>query len=287
MKNVIVLAFLFASFHAFAQQPPGTEIYLFDLSLKKNKISISNPKNITNRSGYDNQPHFHPDKPLLYYASADDDGKTDILIYNYQTGGTQRLTTTTDREYSPTVTPDKKYISCIIQHENGTQDLGKYPIDGGLPQIIINNLTVGYHAWVDSDNVVLFVLGEPNTLRWYSVSENKDWIIAEKIGRSLHKIPGSGSISFVNKSLPDWIIKSVTNKNGITEMITQALHEREDLAWTPDRRILMSDGEQIMFWAPENPDWKKVELEQLISLKGITRIAVNSKGNKLAVVVSE
>ncbi len=287
MKNCIVLALVFSTLAVFAQQPPGTEIYLFDLSIKKNKVTISNPKNITNRTGYDNQPYFHPDKPLLYYASADEDGKTDILVHNFQTASTQKLTTTGTREYSPTVTPDKKFISCIIQHDNGAQDLGKYPIDGGLPEIIISNLTIGYHAWLDADILLLFVLGEPNTLRWYSIKEKKDYIIAEKIGRSLHKIPGSGSVSYVDKTLPDWIIRSVTQKDEPTEMITSAIHEREDLAWTPDRKILMSDGEKIFYWAAGNIGWLPVEFQQPILLKGITRMAVNATGNKLAVVVSE
>lgn len=287
MKKRIVILFLQIPGFLFAQQLPGTEIYLFDLSLKKNKISISNPRNISNHPGYDNQPFFHPDKPLIYFASADDSSRTDIVVYNYETKALKNISSTTDREYSPTVTPDKKFISCIIQRDNGVQDLGKYPIDGGNPQVIVNNLTVGYHAWVDDQNLVLFVLGQPNSLRWYSVKEKKDWILSEKIGRSLHRIPGTTAVSFVDKTLPDWVIKSVVQKDVAPEMIARTAHEREDLAWTPDRRILMSDGEQILYWEAGSVDWIPVELQQPVAMKGITRMAVNAKGNKLAIVVSE
>ena len=287
MKKFIVIALVLLSQSAISQQPPGTEIYLFDLTLKKNGISISNPKNITNRAGYDNQPFFHPDKPILYYASADDSSRTDVLLYNYQNGSTQKFTETHEREYSPTVTPDKKFISCILQRDNGAQDLVKYPIEGGYPLTIINSLTVGYHAWVDSDNLVVFALGQPNTIRWYSIKEKKDWLISDHVGRSIHKIPGSGSISYVDKTLPDWIVKSVSQRDGDSEMITPTLHDREDLTWTPDRRILMSDGEKIMYWEPGLHNWLPVETKGDVALKGITRMAVNSRGNKLAVVVSE
>src|SRR6187402_622672 len=139
--TIITICFAAASF---AQ--PGTEIYLFDLKLKKDNITISNPVRVTNHPGYDSQPFFHPNQSILYYASADTSGRTDILMYNYQTKASSKFTSTSEREYSPTVTPDKKFISCIIQRANGNQDLGKYPIDGGDVSVVINNLTVGYHA---------------------------------------------------------------------------------------------------------------------------------------------
>src|SRR5690349_13117285 len=94
-----------------AQQIPGSEIYLFDLKNGKDGIVLSNPKNITNHSGYDNQPFFHPEKPLLYFSSANEDTRTDIVEYDLTTGTFRKITSTQEREYSPTVTPDKKFIS--------------------------------------------------------------------------------------------------------------------------------------------------------------------------------
>lgn len=287
MRNTFIILLFVGTITASAQAPPGTEIYLFDLMLKKKNVSLSNPQNITNRPGYDNQPFFHPDKPLIYFSSADEEGRTDIKVYDYQKKTTTQFTATQNREYSPTVTPDKKFISCIIQTDSGQQNLGKYPIDGGNPELIITNLTVGYHAWVDADNLVLFVLGEPNTLRWYSVQDKKDFIVGEKIGRSLHKIPGTHSISYVDKSQPEWMIHSLAGKDVPSEMIFQTVNQKEDLAWAPEYKMFMSDGEQIMFWQPGLYEWVPVELPSEISLKGITRLAINSKGNKLAVVVSE
>jgi hypothetical protein len=288
MKKCLVFLLLLIIPRVFAQQPSGTEIYLFDLSMKKNKITLSNPKNITNRPGYDNQPFFHPDEPVVYYSSADAEGYTDILSHNYRTGNTQRFTNTPEREYSPTVTPDKKFISCIIQREDGAQDLGKYPIGGGGPEILINNLTVGYHAWVDDLSVALFVLGQPNTLRWYSLKKNVETQISDNIGRSLHRIPGANAISFVDKSSATWRIRLMDGRNGAIEPIIDALPGQEDLAWTPDGKILMSDGEKIFFWhVGKSETWEPIEVHSPLSFKGITRMAVNLKGDKLAIVVNE
>src|SRR5882672_11825495 len=102
-----------------AQTP--SEIYLFDLSVKKGKVSISNPVNITNHKGYDNQPSFHPDRTIVYYSSSNDDGRTDIRSYDYKSRQTKSITETSEKEYSPTVTLDKQYLSCIIQRDNGAQ----------------------------------------------------------------------------------------------------------------------------------------------------------------------
>lgn len=271
----------------YAQQPPGTEIYVFDLSIKKSKVKISNPQNITNRPGYDNQPFFHPDKTLIYYTSAAADGKTDIKEYNYTTKATRNITTTSDREYSPTVTPDKLFLSCIIQRDNGAQDLGKYPINGGEPEVLINTLTVGYHAWINQDELLLFVLGDTMTLHRVNLTSRKDETIAQNIGRSLHAIPQSKAMSFVQKVLEkEWFIKKI-NEDGSLTTIKSTLPGREDLAWTPDGKIFMSDGKGLFYyWPGKQESWQPIELPAFAT-GTITRLAISSTGNKLAIVVSE
>lgn len=267
----------------------GSEIYLFNLQLKKDKITLTNGKNITNHKGYDNQPFFHPDKTILYFTSADTSGRTDIVTYNYSTNETKKFTNTREREYSPTVTPDKKFISCIIQRDDGAQDLGKYPLEGGNAIVIVNSLTVGYHAWADNETLILFVLGEPNTLHWFSVADGKDLILAENVGRSLHAIPKSKELSFVHKiSSEKWLIKKIEKQNTNFETLTETLSDREDLAWTPDGRIVMSDGEKLFYFQPgKNESWKEIEVNSALSLNGITRISVNKKGDRMAIVISE
>src|SRR5690349_16949565 len=196
--SLLLIQFLVQSTTLFSQT--GSEIYLADLEITSTGISVSNQKNITNRKGYDNQPSFHPDKPLIYFSSFNEEGRANIKTYNFKNHKTELFTETPEREYSPTVTPDEKFISCIIQRDNNTQDLGKYPIKGGAPVVLINNLTVGYHAWISPTKLALFVLGEPITLRTFDLSTGKDSIITKSIGRSLHKIPGQSKFSYVDKS---------------------------------------------------------------------------------------
>src|SRR5262245_45036544 len=99
------------------------EIFLFDLKVNKDgKYELSNGKNITNHKGYDNQPSFHPLRPEILYASAMDTTNVDIKMYNFQTGTTTQFTSTPENEFSPTVTPDLKFVSCVVQRKNLAQD---------------------------------------------------------------------------------------------------------------------------------------------------------------------
>jgi len=287
MRIISLIIFLAATQQVLAQT--GSEIYLFDVDLDRDKISISNPRNVTNHPGYDNQPSFHPSKPLLYYSSFNEDGRSDIKVYNYQTATTEQFTSTQEREYSPTVTPDSRYISCIIQRDNDAQDLGKYPIDGGEAATLISNLIVGYHAWVDASNLILFVLGEPMTLQWYDLRNGQNKILSENIGRSMHKIPGGKAMSFVQKkSETEWIISKLDIGTQKISPITTTLPGREDLTWTSDGRIIMSDGEKLFFYPKAKGSWTEVVMNAgNARFTGITRLAMSQDGKKLAVVVSE
>jgi hypothetical protein len=288
MKTLYLgLTFLLATSVAPAQT--STEIYLFDLSAKKNSVSLANPENITNHKGYDNQPYFHPGEPKIYYASFNDDSRSDIRVYDYKLKTSAPVTQTVEREYSPTVTPDKGHLSCIIQRDNNAQDLGKYSLEGGPADVIIDHLIVGYHVWADNSHLALFVLGTPNTLHYLRLPTKKDTILAENIGRSLHRIPGQAAISFVHKvSEQEWLIKRFDTHTMQITTIAQTLPGRDDLCWLPDGKILMSDGTNLFFLTPGSQQgWKKVNGPANPAIKGITRLAVSTNGKKIAVVVAE
>ncbi|HET9056599.1 MAG TPA: hypothetical protein VFN30_07120 [Chitinophagaceae bacterium] len=287
----LVRSCLFFLIPILADAQSGSEIYLCKLSVNKNQLLISSPKNFTNHKGYDSQPFFHPSQPLIYYASFNDSGRSDIKMYNYKTRITKNFATTNEREYSPTVTPDGKHISCIIQRDNGVQDLGKYPITGGDPSIIINYMTVGYHSWIDDKSLLLFVLDDTthNSLHYYNLMTTEDVVIAYNPGRSLHKIPGENSVSFVEKkSADEWLIQKFDPNTRKITTITKTLPNREDLTWLNNGVILMSDGEKIFAYNTKaGKEWEPVKIHSNLPLKGISRLAVNKANDKLAFVMAE
>jgi len=280
----------------FASSQSGSEIYLFDLKMVNNEPVLSNPVNITNHKGYDNQPFFHPKKSILYYSSFNDSGRSDIKIYNYKTAQTSNFTQTNEREYSPTLTPDGKFISCIIQRDNGAQDLGKYPVKMGDPIVVINTLKVGYHAWINKTSLLLFVLEDSghNVLHYYNLNTKEDKALVKSPGRSLHnisgKLPGTEGISFVEKKSKDeWQIKRYDSKTGEITFIANTLPGREDLCWLSNGFIIMSDGTGLFYLnVYNNQGWKPIFTAMgSVTLKAITRLAVSSNNSKLAVVASE
>lgn len=286
MKKLFFL--LLISINLFAQN--GTEIYLLDLSNEGGAFILSNPKNVTKRVGYDNQPFFHPTKPLLYYTSMKD-GQTDIWSYNYKTGERLQITKTIDSEYSPTVTPDLKYLSCIVQRKsNGDQDLVKYDIDNPLKtQIIFESQKtgkIGYQAWLNSNELITFVLGTPQTLHYQNIITKKDTIIVSNIGRSLHLMPNQKTFSFVQQIGEKWFIRSFNPaKNTIKDIAESDPNSEHYNAWTTDGIILESRNAEIYWYDSSVKNWEYVILPENLPKKKISRMAV--KGNKIVVVIDE
>lgn len=291
MKKNLTIIFVLTTLFSSAQN--ATEIILFDIKTENNQYLFANPVNITKHKGYDNQPFFHPAKPLVYYASFNDSGRSDIKIYDYKTGKTSSLTETNEREYSPTVTPDAKYISCIIQRDNGVQDLGRYPINGGKPDVLINHLKVGYHAWVAKDKLALFVLGDstnPNTLHLYDVTTKSDNILAKNIGRGLQPVPGENSFCFIqNVTDKEKRIQKYDLATGAITPLTMTIRGQDFFIWLAADKMLMGEGNGLyIFETTLNEGWQPVLIEGDVSMvKGITRIAINAEKTKLAVVVTE
>ncbi|HUS00976.1 MAG TPA: hypothetical protein VMY77_04580, partial [Chitinophagaceae bacterium] len=197
MKKYSLALSVFFQLSAFAQT--GTDIILFDVTISAKGITLSNPVNITDHKGYDNQPFFY--KTGIYYSSAADSAQMEIKKYDHIKKTTSVITHTAENEFSPTITPDGKFISCILQRKNGKQDLVKYPVNGGEPIIVIDDLKVGYHAWANNNSLLLFVLEDTSTfgLHYYNTSTKEDKKITADIGRSLQKVPGKQAISFIQK----------------------------------------------------------------------------------------
>ncbi|MCP4726776.1 MAG: hypothetical protein GY863_17165, partial [bacterium] len=216
-RIIITAALLLISFSMLYAQ----DIYLIDYNIRNGEFVFKTPVNITSRAGYDNQPFFHPDGKSLFF-SAMHGNQNDIYQYDIKKNRVIQLTDTPDcSEYSPTVTPDKKYFSVIQQlnTDNMRQPLRKFPIKGGEPlHIFENDLKVGYHDWADDNTVAMFILGNPSSLQVYDTETETLYEIAENIGRCVKKIPKKYEISFTQKFADDeFYIKKIDMKTkGIT-----------------------------------------------------------------------
>ena len=291
-KRTALLAALAAAFLcAFplgAQTPPGTDIHLFPLDLDAD-TPLGTPVAVTRRPGYDNQPAFLPDGRLVYTVievGEDDQIQADIWIYDLESRRTRSLTDTEESEYSPTPIPGERAISVIQVEANGIQRLWRFPLDGSDPNLLLPDIApVGYHAWADKADLLLFVLGEPPTLQRAKRGPGAGEVLARDIGRSLHRVPGSKKISFLHKEGPRWTIKTVDPAGKIEEVAT-ARPEREDYAWAPDGSLWMGDG-TVLYRRLTGGEWQRVADLGEHGLGVITRLAIHPDGAHLALVAAE
>lgn len=285
-KASLACLILFSVQYACAQ--PGTEVYLFDLKEFDGELKLSDPKNVSNNPGYDNQPSFTKDGRYLLYSSLKGD-QTDIIRFDLIRGTRTTITNSPGSEYSPTETPDGKYISTIILKKSGEQLLWKYPLEGGKPEIVVPDLVIGYHCWLNKKILYSFVLGEPPTLQLCNTKSGDLTVLSDNIGRSIQKVPGQNKISFVQKNdNSPWLIMSHSIKKG-TELITNTVENSEDFTWTPNGAIIMGDQSKLYVYDTKLPKAEWVEFADLsvYSLSDITRLAIAPNGRFMAVVVSE
>ena len=286
-----VLALALQAVPQVAAPPPDTEIFLAAFSAGA-AAAVGAPVNITKSPGYDNQPSFTPDGASILFTSVRGGGtQTDIYRYDVPSATTTRVTNTPESEYSATVTPDGAHISVIRVEADGTQRLWRFTIDGRTPELVLPGVKpVGYHAWADDRTLVLFVLGSPATLQVADTSSGASEIVVRGINRSIQRIPGGGTVSFVARSgaaanAPLSIQEIDPKTKHITPLVDAVAGAREaDCAWTPDGMLVMAEKDVLYGWRRGEHEWRKLADLAALGLHGVTRIAISPKGDRIAFV---
>ncbi len=274
-----------------APGPPGTDIYLLPLSGGIDSIRGATPGAIANERGYENQPSFTPDGSTVLFTANRDGKQTDSWAWDRATGRARTLWSTPEAEYSPTERPDGSY-SVIRVEPDGTQRLWRFDRDGANPRQIFTDIKpVGYQAWVDDETVGLFILGQPPTLQIAKVSTGKADVAATRIARSLHRVPDTRAISFVQRESNDeYWVKQIDVDSRRVDPLVKVLADSQDrdVAWMPDgQTLLLSAGTKIYKWKRGDQDWTMIRDVAALGLGAVTRIAVAPKADAIAVVVNE
>ena len=297
--NKICLLPVVLPFCAMAQTPPGTDILIGHLGMEKGKLSVTKVANITDREGYDNQPFFLPDGQHLFYTSAitDDTGKsqTDSIMYNLSTGERVNLTESAESEYSPTLMPDKKHFSVIHVTSEGKQKFWGYSVkEKKRWELLADVEPVGYQAWVNDSEVVLFILGEPHTLQLANVKSAETRILDANIGSSLYQFPGKQTMTYTRGDDPSgkqntaWSLMEIDTATSNSTVLTTLPGDAYYFAWTPDGKALAANGSKLLQWDSQNDavdDGWHVFGDMTEHCKGgISRLAVNDSQTRIAMV---
>lgn len=278
IKHSLILVTILLIFNLCAQ--PNTEIYLLDLEQTVNGINLNYALNISSNPGYDNQPAFWPDGESLIYSRTVNE-QTEIARYFLSNDKTEIITNTLQgSEYSPTPTPDRR-ISSIRLDTTGLQLLYSYNLKG-QSKVLVDDLVIGYHTWINKSDIVAFVLGDTSTMQIINTKTNEARVVATNIGRSLHKIPGSNRFSYVDKSSKPWHIKSMDPVTEESKILVNTLEGSEDYCWMPNGFIIMGAGTKLFLWKGKG-DW--IEIANLVSegISNITRVTVSPDGTQLVI----
>ena len=272
-----------------AAPPPATDIYVADLRVLDGRVQVGTPVNVTARPGYDNQPCFLPDGRAFLYTSIREDSQADVYRYDLRTATSVRLTTTRESEYSPTPLPDGTGFSAVRVEADSTQRLWAFDADGRRPRLVLDSIKpVGYHAWGDAHTLALFVLGAPPTLQIADARapERPGEVIARDIGRSLQRVPGRNAVAFLQRdSVAGAWIKEVDVHTRVVTPLVQALEGADFFTWTPDRILLMARGTKLYQWNPRRGgEWEEATDFGAAGLTNVSRLAVSSRGDRLAIV---
>lgn len=267
---------------AAAVAPDGTDVWLLELVREGDALRAGSPRNLTNRTGYDNQPFFTPAGDILFVQM--EGGKTDLWRWNPEAERSTRVTATPGQgEFSPTPIPGTDSgISYIRSPDDTSGRLWRMPEEGAAPEIIFADIgPVGYHAWFDPDHVALWLLQDPSVLQLVELGTREARTLATGVGRSPQSVPNRRAVSFTRTTERGTGIELYDLDSDRTEALAVLPEGGEFHAWTPDGVLLGSAGSRVFAWGEGG--WREVVDLAHLGLK-LSRLAVSPDSTRLALV---
>jgi hypothetical protein len=280
--------FVFASGSA-AAQVPNTDIFIAPLKRAGDSLVVGAAVNVTHRPGYDNQPSFLPNNRAFLYTAIGADGQADIWRYDIQARKSHQVTRTPENEYSPTIMPEGNRFSVIRVERDSTQRLWSFALDGSDPQPVLKDLKpIGYHVWLDSARLAVFVLGSPSSLHIIRRDGTGDVVRAVDIGRALQRLPTGPGFTYTQRDTGSliWIMGQDIDRERSYHLV-HAPPGNEYHTFLPDGMMLSASGTRLLRWdgvAGSAGAWLQVADFAAAGAKNISRLAVSRDGQWLAFV---
>lgn len=257
----------------------GTDVYLLDLTK-----DLDTPTNISQNPGYDNQPSFWDNDHLLYTRTRA--GQTDIVRYNLNSKETEWLCDTPQgSEYSPLRIPSTDEFSAIRLDTSGLQRLYRYDRKG-LNNLVDSKLKIGYHRWISATTLLCTVLVENHMNLMLVQPDSPAKLIAEKVGRSLHRIPNTSQLSFIQQKEDKNVLYRFDPTTALIPTLLTLPDGVQDVAWLANGRLIFGQGDTLFQWDPTSSTgvqvWRKLE-----GINNISRLALSPNGKLLALVGDE
>ncbi len=268
-----------------AQALPGNDVWLATID---NGVP-ADPVKISTGDGYNNQPHFSADGSIVYYtrevAKDETTSQTDIAAFDITTSTTTMVNHTVQDEYSPTPIPKRNALSVIQVEADQKQRLWAIDVNSGEMELLLPHVEpVGYHAWINENEVAMFILGESFTLQTASTDSDAVNLVAENIGRSIRKHPQTGEILFVDKNREPWQIAAFDPETRQLRGVMPLFPNGEDFTIDAQGTYWTGNGSKIYKRSPGDRRWTLVAEFSASGLSNISRLAIHLDSRQFALV---
>jgi hypothetical protein len=274
----------------------ASDIWVGKLNLWE-KEPISELVKISDNKQYSNQPYFFDNARLFFTQAIEVEGKElqmDALVFDFALGKSQNITQSTTSEYSPTPFPNKPDISVIRVNEEGKQELWQIDLLGKAVKHLAPSIEpVGYQVWLNNTELLLFVLGEPNTLQRVDAMkpDAKGEIIDTNVGASLHRFEKTDWFLYTSNRDGNFLNAYNKQTNKTIQIVTMPKNSKY-FSVSRMGNVITSDGETLwqrkfmMKGEKISPldGWRVITIKQAECSKGITRSAISPDTSMIALV---
>jgi hypothetical protein len=291
MLKLINIFFLLNLANASAQFP-DTDVWVFKLGVdKEKKTTLVEALNISNRSGYDNQPSFSQDSKKLFYVSVRDDNQADIYQYDLRTKKQKQITHTSESEFSPVPFENGNTLTAVLVEKDSAQRIHFIDALAGNHVSAFEFDSVGYYAFINTDTVVYYKLSQPHSLRFYVNSTQEDKFICDNPIKSFHRINRHSFLYGIND-------KSKVTFYKYDFLLRKALHYAPGFApdsyrhadatfWHPKYGLLCAVGGKILRYDENEKLWLTYFDLTSYGIENIARFAFDERNNYLTAVQSK
>lgn len=282
-KHLTLITILFTGI-LFSQENP--EIFVFDITPSYEGLEVLNAQNVSNNTGYDNQPSFISNDVLVF--AGNNNGQTDISEYNLITKTKRWINQETEGgEYSPQKFPSSNHLAAVRLDKDGKQRLYRYDSKNGTSSLLIEDLKVAYFAFINDNQIMATVLNNDKMdLTRINLQSKVVDTLFKDAGRSIQKVPNTKTMSYtlVNevKNLDLYVLEV---NSGESFFICELPDNVEDYVWINDTQILIGIGSNLYIYDTlGDPEWHRVASLSEYGIKNISRMAISPNGKKLALV---
>jgi hypothetical protein len=294
VNHIALILFGLLSFHATAQQ--NSDIWVGRLNLWEQN-PITELVQITNTNSYSNQPYFFDNSRLFYTQAIDSiesESQIDVWLFDFKLGANKNITQSVESEYSPTPIPNSKNMSVIRVNNEGKQELWEINLQGKAIKNIAQEIEpVGYQVWINNNELLLFVLGEPNTLQRVDVITPNipAKTIDTNIGASLYRFEKTDWYMYTSTSDGNYLNAYNVKTNKIIQIVSMPKNS-EYFSVSPIGHVFTSDGTTL--WQRKfmlkgekikaMDKWLPIKIKHTECAKGISRTAISPDTSMIALV---